>query len=103
MNNKAWETNLTINSTEFAVVVVIIGAALLARLLLPAGRPISVGEALNWLLTRVFWVALAVAGIALVGVAAYLTFGWLGTIPSWAAVIIVLLVLIWLTNITRHS
>jgi hypothetical protein len=39
-------------------------------------------------------VAALVAGLA--GVTLFSTFGWLATIPSWAAVIIVLLVLIYL-------
>jgi hypothetical protein len=43
-------------------------------------------------------VALIVAGLvaALFGIVLYSAFGWLATIPSWAAVIIVLLVLIYL-------
>jgi hypothetical protein len=43
-------------------------------------------------------VALIVAALVavLAGVALFSAFGWLATIPSWAAVIIVLLVLIYL-------
>ena len=40
--------------------------------------------------------AVALVAIAVAGFALYSSFGWMGTIPSWAAVIIVLLLLIYL-------
>ena len=41
-------------------------------------------------------VPVAIVAAVLVGIALFSAFGWLATIPSWAAVIIVLLVLIYL-------
>jgi hypothetical protein len=56
----------------------------------PAG---FIGRFVMW---SVMWSILALIGAVIAGVALYSVFGWLATIPSWAAVIIVLLVLIYL-------
>ncbi len=52
---------------------------------------------LGWIVAAPIVVVVA----AIAGVALYSAFGWLATIPSWAAVIIVLLVLIYLKLIAR--
>ena len=47
-------------------------------------------------LSYLFLTPVVLAAVVLAGIALYSAFGWLATIPSWAAVIIVLLVLIYL-------
>lgn len=44
----------------------------------------------------VFLAPFLLVGIVLIGIALFSAFGWLATVPSWAAVIIVLLILIYL-------
>jgi hypothetical protein len=81
--------------TEYTIISGGVGVSLLIAFTLPLGW---LDKAFSWLFASVLWVVLAVVAIVLVGLTVYPIFGWLATIPSWAAVIIVLLVLIYLKN-----
>ncbi|SFK45166.1 hypothetical protein SAMN05192579_10314 [Rhodanobacter glycinis] len=61
------------------------------------GAARHLATAIKWLLALPF----VLVAVALIGWLLYQTFGWFATIPSWAAVIIVLLLLIYSKRGTR--